>query len=143
AQGQWRDGPYLARGARDRADPPAYGGPGLRPAAALVPRRHDARIRLHPTERSPALGAADRGRGSAARDESGGWHVRSALAPGRHGTDRDQRRQVARRPRDRPPQRRLPDRRADLDRSPLAPLGRLARGEAAAPVSRDPGWERQ
>src|SRR5205823_3130082 len=44
AQGQSRDGPYLARGARDRADPPAYGGPGLRPAAALVPRRHDARI---------------------------------------------------------------------------------------------------
>src|SRR2546422_8241971 len=44
--------------------------------------------------------------------------------------------------RSRPPQRRLPDGGAHLDRAPLAPLGRLARREAAAPVPRDPVRQR-
>src|SRR5881398_1468440 len=50
--------------------------------------------------------------------------------------------QVARRSGDRPAQRRLPDGSADLDGAHVAPLGRLACREAAAPVPRDRSRQR-
>src|SRR3989442_444570 len=131
-----RRGPHLARGGGPGAGAGSHGGAGLGPTAALGARRQVARLRRHAPERPAALAAADRRGRSAPGARPGRRRVRSRVAARRQGTAGHERHQMAPRAGDRAPQRRVPDRGADLDRSPVAPLGRLARRQTAAPVPR-------
>ena len=130
-EGQSRHRAHLARGGGDGEDAAAHAGARVRPVAALVARWPDAGVHLLAAGRTADLGARHRGRGGEARQvtsiDDGVGEI--YWKPDGQGLARRRGPQVARRPGDRPAQRRLPDRRAAVDRAALAALGRLARGQ--------------